>query len=162
MNLFGKAFKALNGENIKYLVVGGVAVNLHGYVRFTGDLDLMVLLEEANLQKLDKVMKKLGYYERLPVSILELKDHKQVKQWLEEKNLQAFSFIPPKNSLLQIDIIIDASLNFEKIYQKRVLKYIDKVQIPVVSIDDLIQMKRKAHREQDLIDLKALITLKEL
>ena len=44
MNLFEKVFRELNKTRVKYLVVGGVAVNLYGYLRFTGDLDLLLLL----------------------------------------------------------------------------------------------------------------------
>lgn len=51
MNIFQKVFTVFNKEKIKYLVAGGVAVNLHGYMRFTGDIDILVLLEENNLKK---------------------------------------------------------------------------------------------------------------
>lgn len=162
MNLFEKVFRALNSEKVKYLVVGGVAVNLHGFARFTGDLDLLLLLEEKNLEKMENVMKDLGYRERLPVSVLDLRDHTKVKEWLEKKNMQAFSFFPPKNNPLQIDIIIEESLKYEKIVKGKVLKRISGVSIPVVSIDDLVKMKKKANRQQDLIDLEALIKLKGL
>ncbi len=162
MNIFEKIFKSFNSEKIKYLVVGGVAVNLHGYIRFTGDLDILLLLKEKNLEKVDKVMRKLGYSERLPISILSLKDKKQVKEWLEKKNMQAFSFMPPKNNPLQIDIIIEESLAFEKIVENKVIKKIENVSIPVVSIDQLIKMKRKADRQQDITDLEALIQIKNL
>jgi len=161
-NIFEKIFQALNKEKIQYLVVGGVAVNLHGYIRFTGDLDLLVLLDEKNLAKLDRVMKKLGYSERLPVSVLELQDQKQVRKWLKEKNMRAYSFTPPKETLLQIDIIIEESLKFEKIAKNKSNKRMDGVTIPVVSIQDLITMKKKANRTQDLEDLKQLIELKKL
>lgn len=162
MNIFEKIFKNLNDAKIKYLVVGGVAVNLHGYVRFTGDLDLLVLLNEENLSKLDRVMKKLDYGERIPVSVLELKDNKKVKQWLEQKNLKAYSFFPPKTDLLQIDIIIEESLEFEKFNKNKVIKKIDNTNIPIVCLADLIKMKKKANREQDILDLKSLIELKNL
>lgn len=162
MNLFESIFRSLNNAGIKYLVVGGVAVNLHGFVRFTGDLDILVLLEEDNLRNLDKLMKKMGYSERIPVSILELRDNKKAKEWLEQKNLKAYSYFPPRHSLLQIDIIIEESLKFSSFYKKRVVKSIDKVRIPIVSLTDLIQMKRKANREQDVLDLKSLIELKNL
>ncbi len=162
MNVFELLFRAFNKARVKYLVVGGVAVNLHGYLRFTGDLDILLLLEEKNLQKFENIMKEVGYSERLPVSIMELKDQQHVKSWLREKNLKAFSFNPPKNNPLQIDIIIEESLNFKKIVQNKVIKKIDNVSIPVVSINDLIKMKKKASREQDVIDLKALIQLKSI
>lgn len=49
MNLFEKVFRELNKAKVKYLVVGGVAVNLYGYLRFTGDLDLLILLNEEKI-----------------------------------------------------------------------------------------------------------------
>ncbi len=162
MNYFESVFKELNKEHIKYVVVGGVAVNLHGYLRFTGDLDLLLLLEDENLKKMGKLMKKLGYSERLPVSVLSLSDKKQVKQWLEEKNMKAYSFTPPKNNPLQIDIIMEESLKYDKIFANKVNKRIDDTVIPVISIEDLIKMKRRANRQQDLVDLEALINLKKI
>lgn len=162
MNLFEKIFRELNKARIKYLVVGGVAVNLHGYVRFTGDLDVLLLLDDQNLKKMDKVMKKLKYSERLPVSIMELQDHKQVKNWLKEKGMKAFSFNPPKDNPLQLDIVIEESLKFDEIFPKRITKKISNVSIPVISIQDLIKMKKKSGRQQDLVDLENLIKLKNL
>ncbi len=160
MSIFEKVFRALNKAKIKYLVVGGVAVNLYGYMRFTADLDLLVFLEEKNLKRLDKLMKELDYLERIPVSIVELKDNAQVKKWIKEKNFLAYTYTPSNHNPLQIDILTEESLNFEKADAKKVIKKIDNVRIPVVCIDDLIKMKRKAAREKDLLDLEALIKLK--
>lgn len=53
MKVFEKVFRELNRTKVKYLVVGGVAVNLYGYLRFTGDLDVLLLLEEKNLKKMN-------------------------------------------------------------------------------------------------------------
>lgn len=160
MNLFEKVFSALNQEKVKYLVVGGVAVNLHGFMRFTGDLDILLLLQNENLEKMDHVMKKLHYSEKLPITIQSLSDIVKVKKWLKEKNMRAFSFFPPENNPLQIDIIIEESLKFEDIVNRKIIKKISGVNIPLVSINDLIKMKKKASRPQDLIDLEALIKLK--
>lgn len=162
MNIFEKVFKEFNKAGIKYLDVGGVAVSLHGYVRFTGDLDLLLLLDGKNLEKVDKVMHKLGYSERLPVSVMSLNDESQVKKWLKDKNIKAFSFVPPKDNPLQIDIVIEESLKFDKFFKDKINKRIENVTIPVASIDHLIKMKRKADRKQDMIDLEALIKLKKL
>ncbi len=161
-NVFEEIFRAFNKNRLKYLIVGGVAVNLHGYLRFTGDLDILLLLEPENLQKLDRIMKKLGYLERLPVSIMALKDKEVVERWLKEKNLQAFSFIPPKDNPLQIDIILEESLKFKNINKQKVLKKIGDIFVPVISIEQLIKMKQKAGRPQDLFDLENLLELKDL
>lgn len=162
MNLFQKIFSELNKAKIKYLVVGGVAVNLYGYLRFTGDLDLLVLLEEENLGRLDKLMQKLGYIERIPVSVRELEDTEKVKEWIEKKNFKAYSFIPPQSLLLQIDIIIEESLKFQNFYNKKIIKKIENTQIPLIDLDGLIKMKKKANREKDVEDLASLLKLKNL
>ncbi len=162
MNLFEKVFRALNKARVKYLVVGGVAVNLHGYLRFTGDLDLLLMLEEKNLEKMSKVMQDLGYSERLPVSIMELKDEKQVRVWIKEKNMNAFSFTPPYDNPLQIDIVMEESLKYDEMSLKKVKKQISGVTIPVVSIEDLIKMKKKVKRRQDMFDIEALLEIKGL
>lgn len=93
---------------------------------------------------------------------MELKDNKKAKEWLEQKNLKAYSFLPPKESLLQIDIIIEESLHFEKFNKKRITKRIDNVSIPIICLDDLIGMKKRANRDKDILDLKSLIELKNL
>lgn len=162
MNLFEKVFRELNKAKVDYLVVGGVAVNLYGYVRFTGDLDLLILLNEKNIEKMDRVMKKLGYHPRLPVAIHELSNREKVRQWFKKKNLKAFTFMPPKNNPLEIDIIIEESLKFVTIVRGKSVKQIERVRIPVVSIEQLLKMKRKAGRPNDIQDIKALLRLKGL
>lgn len=162
MNLFEHIFRELNKAKVKYLVVGGVAVNLYGYLRFTGDLDLLLTLNKENLSKMDKIMKKLKYSERLPVSIFALSDEKQMKKWLKEKNLRAYTFNPPKNNPLQIDIIIEDSLKFGSYEKKKNVKMMGSLKIPVVSIEDIIKMKKRANREKDILDLKVIKYLSEL
>lgn len=162
MGYFQTIFEALNKSKIKYLVVGGVAVNIHGYLRFTGDIDILLLLEEKNLEKMDKTMKKLKYQERLPVTITDLKNHAQVRKWIKEKNMTAYSYSPPVDNPLIIDILAEESLKFEKYAKNKIRKKFQNTVIPIVSIDDLIYMKKKANREKDIQDLENLIQLKDL
>lgn len=163
MNDFENIFSELNEAKVKYLVVGGVAVFIHGYQRFTGDLDLLLLLNKENLKKVSVAMGKLGYRERLPISITELDNVEKVRMWLKDRNLKAFSFVPddPENSVV-IDVIIEESLNFEKILKESVVRSFGDVSISVVSIDDLIKMKKKAGRKKDEIDVEALLSIKEI
>lgn len=162
MNLFEQIFGELNRAKVRYLVVGGVAVNLHGYRRFTGDIDILLLLEEKNLERMDIVMKKLNYHERLPVTIRSLSDHVQVKKWLKENNMTAYSFMPMKEDMMIIDILTEKSLKFENFEKRKILKKINKINIPVVSVNDLIKMKKEAGRDDDLKDLKFLEYLRDL
>lgn len=137
-------------------------MNLHGYIRFTGDLDLLITLDKENISKMDGVMKKLKYSERLPVSIFALTDEKQVKEWLNKKNMKAFTFNPPRNNLLQIDIIIEDSLKFDSYDKKKNVKTMGKLRIPVVSIEDIIKMKKRANREKDILDIKLINNISKL
>ena len=160
MSFFESVFKKFYESDVNYLVVGGVAVNLHGYLRFTGDLDILVLIESKNLDKLDQAMKELGYTERLSISIKDLEDEAKVTRWMGEKNLKAFTFLPPSENPLQIDIVIEGSLNFLKLAKNKEIKEIGGVPIPIVSIDDLIIMKKHAGRDKDRLDVEALLELK--
>lgn len=161
-NPYKEIFQALQKAHIAYLVVGGVAVNLYGYNRTTGDLDILMALDQENLKKMDKVMHRLGYIERLPVKLLELYDKKKVKNWLKTKGMTAYTFISEKRPQLNLDILAGYSLDFKKFYGKRTLIEIWDLKLPVISINDLIAMKKKANRDVDLLDIKALLELKAL
>lgn len=160
MNLYKKIFTELSEADVNYLIVGGVAVNLHGYTRFTGDIDILITLDEANLKKLDNLMSKLGYVERLPIKIHELRDKNKVKQYLHDKGMRAFTYIAGPESRLDLDILVEESLEFDTYFKNKCEIEVWDLILPVVSIDDLIGMKRMAGRDQDLIDLKMLMELK--
>lgn len=151
MNPYQKIFKALNQARVKYLIVGGVAVNLHGYSRFTGDIDILLALDQENLNRMEKIAERLDYTARLPVELHELNDEKKLKNWMKKKGLKAYTFVSNKQPQLDIDIIVDESLQFQKHFQKRKKVKIWDMTVSVVSLDDLINMKRKAKREQDSI-----------
>ena len=162
MNVYEQIFRAFDEAQVQYLVVGGVAVNLYGYLRATGDLDILVLLDSENLAKVDDVMKSLEYVERLPISVQSLTDEAQVREWLDKKNLKAFTFTPSGDNPLQLDIVLEPSLRFEELFQNRESKMIGDLEIPVVSIDDLIEMKKDADRLKDRMDIEALLEFKLL
>jgi predicted nucleotidyltransferase len=60
--------RALNEAKVRYLIVGGVAVNVHGYVRLTMDLDLVIQLKPENIEAAWEAMERIGYRARIPVS----------------------------------------------------------------------------------------------
>lgn len=160
MNEYVKIFKALSEEKVKYLVVGGIAVNLYGYERFTKDIDILLALDKKNLEKMGKVIKKLGYIERLPIKLQDLSNKQQVKKWLKQKGMTAFTFLSEKRVALDIDILVNNSLSFKKFYDKRSVIGIWDIKLPVISLNDLLKMKKAAGRDQDLVDLKKLLEYK--
>lgn len=147
---------------MNYLIIGGIAVNLYGYSRFTGDMDILLALDTKNLKKMGQVMDRLGYIQRLPVSVIDLGNEKKVKQWIKEKGMTAYTFISEKHPQLNIDIVVDQSLKFSKFEKKRAIMEMWEIKVPVVSFNDLVVMKKEANRDKDLDDLKKLLELKTL
>jgi len=154
--------RAFAEKNLKYLIVGGVAVNLHGYPRFTNDIDILLALDHDNLAIMAEVMEGLGYQQRLPVSIQELDDEKKARRFIEEKGLTAYSFIHEKEPQFNVDVLVAESIDFEKYTKQQMHAEVWGIDVPVVSIDDLIEMKRKSEREKDIQDIIALLELKGL
>ncbi len=162
MSLFQNIFSELLSSNVKFLVVGGVAVNAYGYRRFTGDLDIIVALDAENLLKLEKVMLDLGYTERVPAKVTDLGDQKKLKIFMEDKGMKAITFLANQTLGLDLDIIVAESLDFTKYWNDRSEIKLWDFNLPVIGIDDLIAMKKGAGRVRDLEDLEALIKIKNL
>ncbi len=162
MNPYGRIFQSLNEASVNYIVVGGVAMNLLGYPRFTGDIDVLLALDSDNLRRMSGLMESMGYEQRVPVSLQELGDEKKALKLMKEKNMIAFTFHSPQEPQFGIDVIVGESLHFDRYHKHRVLVGLWGIEIPVVSIDDLIDMKRAANREKDAQDVAALLELKGL
>ncbi|MEW5757903.1 MAG: DUF6036 family nucleotidyltransferase [Candidatus Omnitrophota bacterium] len=153
-------FKELNKRKIKYIVVGGMAINLYGIPRMTYDLDFILLLENNNIKKFITLMKKWGFKPKVPVNIMDFSNKDKRNDWIKNKNMKAFNLVNLNWGIAEIDIIIDSPVNYEKAYKN--IKYISlrNTQIPTIGIDDLIKMKHKTGRKQDLADVKTLMKLK--
>lgn len=81
---------------------------------------------------------------------------------MKEKGLKAYTFINNQRPQLDIDILVEESLTFKKQFQKKTKIAIWDIQLPVISLDNLISMKKKANRQKDLDDVQALLELKNL
>ena len=160
--LYYDVLEALSKNKIKYLVVGGLAVILHGAERFTHDIDVMILMNEENILNFNNVLKKLGYLPRVPVNPDDLVNKDKVKKWIKEKNMKVFSFFNKHDTLKVIDLLINHPLDFEKSYKERVVKKVKDVEINILSIDDLIQMKKLAGRDKDKFDILELKKVKKV
>ncbi|MBU1262903.1 hypothetical protein KKG61_02135 [bacterium] len=147
-------------DGIRYLIVGGLAVNLHGVPRVTQDIDIVIAMERENILKLNAVLKKLGYKPRLPVNPDDMVNSKIVKDWVVNKNLKAFSFYHQKENYKVVDIVLVHQLDFEDAFKNKSVKKAQNIEIYLVSIDDLIKMKKSAGRSQDSSDVKMLKKVK--
>lgn len=144
---------ALNDAKVAYAVVGGYAVALHGAVRGTVDVDIALKWSLKNLQEVEKILKALGLVSRLPIdaeSVFHFRD-----EYIQNRNLIAWKFFDPSNPANQVDIIINYDLSGAKVESRRTSSGI----IKFLSRSDLIKMKKKSGRPQDLEDVKALEVL---
>lgn len=150
-----RVIKALVKEDVKYAIAGGWAVAFHGAVRGTVDLDIVIKLTENNFRHAVKAMGALGLESRLPVTVDEVIQFRE--EYVKNRNMKAWRFMNPKNPAEIVDILLIEDLRNLKV--KKVP--IGKDEIPIVSLEDLIRMKRNSGRPQDLEDIKALEMLEE-
>ncbi len=142
--------EALNINGVRYAIVGGHAVALHGAVRGTVDYDFVINWNLKNLQKAEQALLKLGLVSRHPLSSIDIFNFKD--EYVKNKNMIAWNFYDPTNPLSQVDIVITYDLKGRKIKNIN----FKNIKISIINIDDLISMKVKANREQDKEDVKAL------
>ena len=140
----------LESNKIPYAVVGGYAVALHGAVRGTVDVDFIISLQEDIFVAVEKAMNSLGLHSRLPVTAKEVFHFR--KEYIENRNLIAWSFVNLKNPMEVVDIIITDNLDDCAIVEKKVATS----KIKILSKKDLIKMKKRSGRPQDLSDVEAL------
>jgi len=149
-------FREFNKLEIDYLVVGGLAVNLFGIPRLTYDIDLMIQLETENILKMVSKLTQWGYKPKIPVDPLELADPSKRHLWIYEKGMKAFNFFSESQPVGEIDIIINSPISYERLKERAVRIHLKEITIPVVSIHDLIELKLRAGRKQDLSDVEYL------
>ena len=149
-----KIAKIFKKHKIKFAIVGGYAVALHGAVRGTVDLDIVLEFDKKSFIAAEEALKSMGLVSRLPVEAEKVFDFRL--EYIKNKNLIAWSFWNPENPTELVDIILPYNLKGHKIKH---LKSQDG-DLPILSIDELIKMKRESARTQDLEDIKALEKLK--
>lgn len=153
-------FKEFNTKKIKYIVVGGLAVNFYGIPRATYDVDLLLYLEDNNLNRFLSLMKEWGFKPKVPVDIMEFADKDKRQNWINNKNMKAFNLVNPDWGISEIDIIIESPVDYKQAVKKIELVKLQGVNIPTIAIDDLIKMKRITSRQQDARDIVNLRKVK--
>ncbi|MBI5325187.1 MAG: hypothetical protein HZB41_07955 [Ignavibacteriae bacterium] len=143
-------------KDIKYLIVGGLAVNLHGVPRVTQDIDIIIATNRNNILKIIEILTSFSYIPRLPVNPQELAEPDVVKEWIEKRNMKAFSFYHVRENFKVIDIVISHNLNFENAFENKIVKKVNGFEIYISSIENLIKLKEYSGRDQDLSDVEML------
>ena len=154
--------RALNEASVRYLIAGGVAVVAHGYVRFTADLDVILDLDGDNLRKALAALAALGYSPRAPVPIEQFADPIVREQWVREKGLTVFSLFSSRHPRTEVDLFVQAPLDFDRAYRAAVRWDIaPNAPATFVSLEDLLSLKRQAGRPRDLEDIDQLTRVRK-
>lgn len=141
---FSEFLRLLNENDAEYLLVGGFAVNVHGYSRSTGDITVWVDPSAENAGRVAAALRDFGFPNATPALFTEPDQIVRMG-------------VPP----LRIEILtgIDG-VEFDSCYQRRISVRTENIEMPVIRLEDLIANKKAAGRPKDLADLDELETLK--
>jgi hypothetical protein len=147
-NIFNEDFRdfidCFNRFDVKYILVGGYSVILHGYSRTTGDMDVWVERTSENYKKIVTAFLNFG------MPVFDMTEN----SFLNNTELNVFTFGKPPSS---IDVMVEVKgLNFEDCYKNAVYFEEDELMIRTIFISDLINAKKASGRAKDIDDLENL------
>lgn len=152
--------QALSEAEVRYVLVGGLAVQLHGYLRSTFDIDLVLAMNDENLSRFIAVAGRFNLVPVIPVPIESLKVAKRTEQWHREKGMLAFALREPQAGGGAVNVLVRPDVPFEKLLENAVVGTLFDGRVWIASIEDLLTMKRIANRPKDQLDVVALEKIK--
>ena len=153
MSFLEKVCAALQEADVRYAIAGGYAVALHGAVRGTIDVDVVLHWTKRTLAKAEAALNGIGLVSRLPVSARDVFEFRD--EYVRNRSLTTWNFYNPDDPSEQVDVVITYDLTGKQ------GKRLKRVKLPsgpvqVLSLKDLIGMKRASGRPQDIEDIRAL------
>jgi predicted nucleotidyltransferase len=144
-------WKGLNRESVKYLMIGGFAVNIHGFNRHTGGIDIWVEDSPENRNNLGAAL------EKLRIAPLEIVKRMQfVPGWTQMTLPNGFP----------LDIMTNVKglegYSFDQCLEMAVWAEIESIKVPFIHLNQLIMAKEAARRPKDLIDIEELKRIDDL
>ena len=140
---FEQFIELLNKNEVSYLVVGGYAFAIHAFPRFTNDIDILILIEDTNADKLIKVLSEFGF------NSLEFK---------KEDFLSSNKIIQLGNPPYRINILTSIDgVDFNEAWDRKIVAKYGDQNIYFISKEDLIKNKTASGRKKDLDDLDHLM-----
>lgn len=152
----------LEGAGVRYLVAGGLAVNAHGYLRLTRDVDLVIKLEPNNIAASFAALAEIGYRPMVPVTAGGFADRAQRERWIAEKGMKVLNFFSDRHRETTVDVFVIEPFDFETEFRDSLqAELAPGVVVRFVSIATLIAMKEVANRPKDLDDIQHLRWIQE-
>jgi len=161
MIIYEEILKEFHKQKVKYVIVGGIAVNLHGALRTTSDMDILVEMSDKNLINVVNILKKKGYHVKQPVDPICIANKETRENWIKNKHMKAFNFYKD-GSLEEVDIIIESPVSYKEAERNADKIKVAGITLRVICIDDIIKMKKASGRPIDELDIKELRQIKKL
>ncbi len=152
---------SLNAAGVRYLIVGGLAVVAHGYLRFTADVDIVLAVEPENVIAALSALRNLEYLPPAPVSLMDFADPSLRKKWADEKNMRVFSLFSAKHPGTDVGLFLEPPFNFECNCQGQVDGRRRRRSGTVLQCDDLIELKTRVGCPRDMEDVLHLKRLRD-
>lgn len=134
-------WNSLQENNVQYIMVGGFAINLNGYQRYTGDMDIWIKDSKENRLNLGKAMALLGYDEN---------------GWIDIEFIPGWTDFYLMNGM-KLDILIDMKglegYTFDECLEVATIAEIENATVPFLHINHLIANKKAVNRPKDQIDV---------
>jgi len=149
-DVFINLWKCLNENNVRYIMVGGFATNLHGYHRYTDDVDLYLEDTLINRKKLRQAFKDLGLGDFEPIERIQF-----IPGWVDFQ----------LENGVRMDIMTSmkgVSLSFDECLQIAPVAEIEGVNVPFLHINQLIDNKKAVNRPKDQSDVVELEKIRDL
>ena len=154
---FEAVASALNEAGVRYLVAGGLAVNAHGYLRLTMDIDLVIALDDANVKAAFEALVGIGYRASVPIDAEQFADAAQRDRWRDEKGMVVLNFFSDQYRDAPVDVFVHVPFDFEGEYRMALVGDLRPgLSVRFVSIPCLIEMKEAAGRPRDVDDIQHL------
>jgi len=154
--MFERLFAKLNETGERYVVVGGVAAVMHGHVRLTADVDLVVDLAPGSARRIVDALTELGLSPSAPVKAADFADPSIRESWVTEKKMMVFSMVDRTNPMHAVDLFARHPVDFDALWSRADVIDLHGIGVRIASITDLIDMKRNAGRPLDLDDVNHL------
>jgi len=134
--------KSLKEHDVHYLLIGAYAVNYHGYIRATGDMDVWIAIHPDNARKIMAALHAFGIDD----------PGLNAEVFLQEKKILRMG-VPP----LRLEITTSISgVEFDECYQSRIVDELDGIEVNLIDLENLKKNKRASGRPKDLVDFKKL------
>jgi predicted nucleotidyltransferase len=143
--------RVLSAHSVDFVVIGGIAVQAHGYIRWTKDLDVIVRPSALNFSRLSEAFRELEAEVR-GSGTLKLTDPHQLRR---APLVPVMTTAGPLD-VVNIEHVAGPPQSYDGLHQAALVIELSGSDVAVAGLSDLIRMKRGAGREHDLADIEAL------